>query len=163
MMCRAAWSKRWTRSRMSIWLVHNVCHSRPCPNANGAGTNVILLFTDCKIWCLRIPSSGFAIARLTASWSTCCEFDADFVFRMSFCDISDLIMTSHLGPGYKVCCHQHLDVIKRMKKRLFETDRSDICVTTVHPVFGKRGTKKHSSKRVKARTMKIQKVTFKEY
>ncbi len=74
---------------------------------------------------------------------------------MSFCDISDLIMTSHLGPGYKVCCHQHLDVIKRMKKRLFETNRSDICVITVHPVFSKGGTKKHSSKRVKPRTIII--------
>ena len=121
---------------------------------NGACTDVILLFTDCKIRCLRIPSSGSAIARLTASWSTCCAFDADFVCRMSFCYFSDVIMTSHLAPVIMFVAIKHPDVIKRMNLRLFEINRSDVCVTTVYPVFGKRGTKKHSSKRDKARTKK---------
>ena len=41
---------------------------------NGAGTDVILLFTDSKIRCLRDPSSGSAIARSAASGSTLCRF-----------------------------------------------------------------------------------------
>ncbi len=58
---------------------------------------------------------------------------------LSFCDVSDLIMTimtSHFGPGDNVCCHQHLDVIKRMNQRLFEIHRSDVCVTALCPVNG---------------------------
>ncbi len=64
---------------------------------------------------------------------------------MSFCDFSDLIMTSHLGPDYNVFCHQLLDVIKRMTQRLFEINRSDVCKNTVYPVFGEQGSKKHSN------------------